>query len=42
MIAFVKGRIDDISEENVVLDVGGIGYKFLPELPQAYRGLEKR
>ena len=26
MIAFVKGRIDDISEENVVLDVGGIGY----------------
>ena len=26
MIAFVKGRIDDISEENVVLDVSGIGY----------------
>ena len=26
MIAFVEGRIDDISEENVVLDVGGIGY----------------
>ena len=26
MIAFVKGRIDDISDENVVIDVGGIGY----------------
>ena len=26
MIAFVKGRIDDISEENVVIDTGGIGY----------------
>lgn len=26
MIAFVKGRIDDITEENVVIDVGGIGY----------------
>lgn len=26
MIAFVKGKIDDIAEENVVLDVGGIGY----------------
>lgn len=26
MIAFVKGRIDDITEENVVVDVGGIGY----------------
>lgn len=26
MIGFVKGRIDDISEENVVVDTGGIGY----------------
>lgn len=26
MIAFVKGRIDEITEENVVIDVGGIGY----------------
>lgn len=26
MIAFVKGIVDDISEENVVLDVGGVGY----------------
>lgn len=26
MIAFVKGRINDITEENVVVDVGGIGY----------------
>ncbi len=25
MIAFVKGIIDEISEENVVLDVGGVG-----------------
>lgn len=26
MIAFVRGRIDDITEENVVVDTGGIGY----------------
>lgn len=26
MIAFVKGIIEDITEENVVIDVGGIGY----------------
>lgn len=26
MIAFIKGTIDDITEENVVVDVGGIGY----------------
>lgn len=26
MIAFVKGRIDDITEENVVVDAGAIGY----------------
>lgn len=26
MIAFVRGEIEDITEENVVLDVGGIGY----------------
>lgn len=26
MIAFVKGIIDDISDDNVVLDVGGVGY----------------
>ncbi len=26
MIAFVRGEIADISEDNVVLDVGGIGY----------------
>ncbi len=25
MIAFVKGRIDEITEENVVVDIGGIG-----------------
>lgn len=25
MIGFVKGKIDDITEENVVVDVGGIG-----------------
>lgn len=25
MIAFVKGRIDEITEENVVIDIGGIG-----------------
>lgn len=25
MIAFVRGRIDDITEENVVIDIGGIG-----------------
>lgn len=26
MYAFVKGRIDSLAEENVVLDTGGIGY----------------
>ncbi len=26
MIAFVRGEIEDLSEDNVVLDVGGIGY----------------
>lgn len=26
MIAFVRGRIEDISTDNVVIDVGGIGY----------------
>lgn len=26
MIAYVKGTIEDITEENVVVDVGGIGY----------------
>lgn len=26
MIAFVKGRIDEIAEDNVVIDIGGIGY----------------
>lgn len=26
MYAFVKGRIDSVTEENVVLDTGGIGY----------------
>lgn len=26
MIAFVKGKIDQITEENVVIDTGGIGY----------------
>ncbi len=26
MIAYVNGIIDDISEENVIVDVGGIGY----------------
>ncbi len=26
MIAFVRGRIDDITEENVIVDTGGIGY----------------
>ncbi|MBD5463947.1 MAG: Holliday junction branch migration protein RuvA [Lachnospiraceae bacterium] len=26
MIAFVKGRIEDITEENVVVDTGSIGY----------------
>ncbi len=26
MIAFVKGRIDEITEDNVVIDVSGIGY----------------
>ncbi|MDE7333893.1 MAG: Holliday junction branch migration protein RuvA [Lachnospiraceae bacterium] len=26
MIGFVKGRVDDISEENVVVDTGSIGY----------------
>lgn len=26
MIAYVNGMIDDVSEDNVVLDVGGIGY----------------
>ena len=26
MIGFVKGRIDDITEDNVVVDTGGIGY----------------
>lgn len=25
MIAFVKGRIDEITEENVVVDIGGVG-----------------
>lgn len=25
MIAFVKGRIDDITEDNVVIDIGGVG-----------------
>ena len=25
MIAFVKGKIEDLSEENVVVDIGGIG-----------------
>ena len=26
MIAYVKGTVDDIAEDNVVIDVGGIGY----------------
>ncbi len=26
MIAFVQGMIDDITMDNVVIDVGGIGY----------------
>lgn len=26
MIAYVNGTIDDISEDNVVLDVNGLGY----------------
>ncbi len=26
MFAFVRGKIDDITEENVVVDTGGIGY----------------
>lgn len=26
MIAYVKGTIDDIAEDNVVVDIGGIGY----------------
>ena len=26
MIAFIKGIIEDISEENVVIDTGNIGY----------------
>lgn len=26
MIAFVKGEIENISEDNTVIDVGGIGY----------------
>lgn len=26
MIGFVKGKIDDITEENVVVDTGSIGY----------------
>ena len=26
MYAFIKGRIDSLAEENVVLDTGGIGY----------------
>ncbi len=25
MIAFVKGKIEDLSEENVVIDIGGVG-----------------
>jgi len=26
VIAFVKGRVEDLTEENVVIEVGGIGY----------------
>lgn len=26
MIAFVKGRVEDLTDENVVIEVGGIGY----------------
>ena len=27
MIAYVKGKVEDIAEDNVVIEVGGIGYK---------------
>lgn len=43
MIAFVRGEIADLSDDNVVLDVGGIGYNIkissrtAQELPQAGR-----
>jgi Holliday junction resolvasome RuvABC DNA-binding subunit len=26
MIAYVKGTVEDISEDNVIVDVGGLGY----------------
>ena len=26
MIAYVKGIVDDIAEDNAVIDVGGMGY----------------
>ena len=26
MIAYVKGKVEDIAEDNVVIEVGGIGY----------------
>ena len=26
MIAYVKGTVEDIAEDNAVVDVGGIGY----------------
>lgn len=43
MIAFVRGEIADLSDDNVVLDVGGIGYNIkissrtAQELPKAGR-----
>lgn len=43
MIAFVRGEIADISEDNVVLDVGGIGYniKISTQTAQRLAGIGK-
>lgn len=43
MIAFVKGKIEEITEDNVVLDVGGIGYnvKVSARVAQSLPGIGK-
>lgn len=43
MIAFVKGTIEEVTEDNVVLDVGGIGYnvKISARVSQSLPGIGK-
>ncbi len=38
MIAYVKGKVEDIAEDNVVIEVGGIGYNVKISADTAGRG----